>query len=66
VLFRSDPSLLLAPKEVLGREARRVLTDGLGGAHVFNLGHGMMKEASPDSVAHLVDVVHAFDRRHSA
>jgi uroporphyrinogen decarboxylase len=61
-----DPSLLLAPKEVLGREARRVLTDGLGGAHVFNLGHGMMKEASPDSVAHLVDVVHAFDRRHSA
>ena len=57
-----DPAILLAPPDVLEREARKVLQDGLGGAHVFNLGHGMMKEASPDAVARLVDVVHAFDR----
>jgi uroporphyrinogen decarboxylase len=57
-----DPALLLAPHDVLGREANRVLREGLGGAHVFNLGHGMMKEASPDAVAHLVETVHAFDR----
>lgn len=57
-----DPSLLLAPHDVLGREAHKVLEEGLGGAHVFNLGHGMMKEASPDAVGHLVDTVHAFDR----
>ena len=57
-----DPALLLAPHDVLAREARKVLTEGLGGAHVFNLGHGMMKEASPDAVGHLVDTVHEFDR----
>lgn len=57
-----DPAALLAPKEVLQREAERVLREGLGGAHIFNLGHGIMRQTDPDNVALLVDTVHAFDR----
>ena len=58
-----DPAVLLAPKEVITEEAERVLKDGLGGAHIFNLGHGIMKQTDPDHLAHLVDTVHAFDRK---
>lgn len=57
-----DPAVLLAPKEVITKEAERVLRDGLGGAHIFNLGHGIMKQTDPDHLAHLVDTVHRFDR----
>jgi uroporphyrinogen-III decarboxylase len=32
-------------------EARRVLGEGRGGAHVFNLGHGVFPTTSPDAVA---------------
>ena len=57
-----DPALLLAPPDVLEREAVKVLRQGLGGAHIFNLGHGIMKEANPDNVSRLVDLVQSFDR----
>ena len=57
-----DPAVLLAPKEVITREAERVLIEGLGGPHIFNLGHGIMKQTDPESVAHLVGVVQSFDR----
>ncbi|RDI94632.1 uroporphyrinogen decarboxylase [Meiothermus sp. QL-1] len=58
-----DPAVLLAPPEVIAQEARRVLQAGLGGAHIFNLGHGLLRTTPPEHVAHLVEVVHAFDRR---
>ncbi len=57
-----DPAALLAPREVLIEEAQRVLREGQGGAHVFNLGHGIFKETDPDAVALLVDTVRSFDR----
>jgi uroporphyrinogen decarboxylase len=38
------------------------LTAGLGGAHIFNLGHGIWPNAPIDAVAHLIDTVHAFKR----
>jgi uroporphyrinogen decarboxylase len=57
-----DPAVLLAPREVVTREAERVLHEGLGGPHVFNLGHGIMRQTDPESVAHLVEVVRSFDR----
>jgi uroporphyrinogen decarboxylase len=57
-----DPAVLLAPREVIAREAERVLYEGLGGPHVFNLGHGIMRQTDPESVAHLVEVVRSFDR----
>ncbi len=57
-----DPSIILAPAEVMEAEAIKVLRSGLGGAHIFNLGHGIMREASPDNVKRLVDLVQGFDR----
>lgn len=58
-----DPAALLGSPSSLDREARAVLVEGLGGPHVFNLGHGIFKQTDPDMVARLVDLVHGFDRR---
>jgi uroporphyrinogen decarboxylase len=57
-----DPAVLLAPKEVITQEAERVLREGLGGPHIFNLGHGIMRQTDPESVAHLVEAVRRYDR----
>lgn len=57
-----DPALLLAPPETLVREVERVLREGRGGAHIFNLGHGIMPQTDPGSVQLMVDTVRAFDR----
>ena len=57
-----DPALLLAPPAVVVAEAERTLRAGLGGPHVFNLGHGVLPTTPIDTVARLVDAVHGFDR----
>jgi uroporphyrinogen decarboxylase len=57
-----DPAFLYADRDVLAAEARRILTAGQGGAHIFNLGHGIWPDAPIDAVAHLVETVHAFER----
>jgi uroporphyrinogen decarboxylase len=57
-----DPAMLLAPPDVVAAEAERILRAGLGGAHVFNLGHGVLPTTPIDTVARLVDTVHAFSR----
>jgi len=57
-----DPAMLYADKATLKAEAERILTTGLGGAHIFNLGHGIWPNAPLDAVAHLVDTVHNFKR----
>lgn len=57
-----DPAILLAPKDVISKEAERVLRSGLGGPHIFNLGHGIMKQTDPEHLAHLVRTVQTFNR----
>jgi uroporphyrinogen decarboxylase len=57
-----DPAMLYASRETLAAEATRILRAGLGGAHIFNLGHGIWPNAPIDAVAQLVDTVHAFKR----
>lgn len=57
-----DPAILMAPPEVVAEEARQVLRAGLGGGHIFNLGHGIFPQASIDNVAKLVETVHSFNR----
>ena len=57
-----DPAALLATKDVIKQEAERVLRAGLGGAHIFNLGHGIMKQTDPEHLAYLVETVQRFDR----
>jgi uroporphyrinogen decarboxylase len=53
-----DPALLLAPPDVMEARAHLVLAAGGGSGHIFNLGHGVPPETSPDQVARLVEIVH--------
>lgn len=57
-----DPSVLLAPPKVLVAETERVLRQGLGAPHLFNLGHGILPQTDPGAVALLLDTVKTFDR----
>jgi uroporphyrinogen decarboxylase len=59
-----DPAILLAGWDVVEPRARAIL-DGarsLNG-HVFNLGHGVLPETSPDILARLTDFVHEYSAR---
>jgi uroporphyrinogen decarboxylase len=54
-----DPAVCLAPWDVVEKETRRVLADAGGRpGHVFNLGHGVLPETDPDTLARIVEVVH--------
>lgn len=54
-----DPAALFAPPAGLRRHVDTVLDEaGVLPGHVFNLGHGIWPETSPDAVARLVDYVH--------
>ena len=57
-----DPAVLLADDQVVDATTVQLLDDGLGGPHIFNLGHGVLPATPPDTVARLVDTVHQFSR----
>jgi uroporphyrinogen decarboxylase len=57
-----DPARLFSEPSTLAAEAQRVLRSGLGGAHVFNLGHGIWPETPLDAVAQLVEIVQTYAR----
>ncbi len=53
-----DPGVCLAPYEVVAERARDVLRRAAGRpGHVFNLGHGVLPETDPDTLARLVELV---------
>ncbi len=53
-----DPAALLAPWEVVEREARDVLARAAGRpGHIFNLGHGVLPTTDPDHLTRLVELV---------
>jgi uroporphyrinogen decarboxylase len=55
-----DPSILYAPPERIREEVARVIASyGRGSGHVFNLGHGIHPDVSPDHAAAMVQDVHA-------
>jgi uroporphyrinogen decarboxylase len=58
-----DPAMLFAGSEILTAETTRILEAGLGGAHIFNLGHGIWPNTPLDAVAHLIETVHTYERR---
>lgn len=58
-----DPAMLFAGSEILTAETTRILEAGLGGAHIFNLGHGIWPDTPLDAVAHLIETVHTYERR---
>ena len=62
-----DPHVLFAEPEQIRAEVAHALQSfgapqGTGG-HVFNLGHGISQHTPPESVAVLVDAVHALSRK---
>ncbi|GAC1572037.1 MAG: uroporphyrinogen decarboxylase [Candidatus Dormibacteria bacterium] len=59
-----DPAVMMAPFEVVEREARAVLTAAGGrNGHIFNLGHGVLPDTPSDSLRRLVELVHEVSRR---
>jgi len=55
-----DPAVLLAPWDVVESRAREVLAAARAAeGHVFNLGHGVLPEIDPSTLARLADLVHA-------
>ena len=57
-----DPAMLYAGRDAVAAEAVRILEAGRGGAHIFNLGHGIWPDTPIDAVAQLVETVHAYKR----
>jgi len=59
-----DPTVMMAPFEVIDREARKVLkrADGRPG-HVFNLGHGVLADTPSDHLTRLRELVHEVSAR---
>jgi uroporphyrinogen decarboxylase len=54
-----DPTVLMAPTEVVETEAARVIAAGRSApGHVFNLGHGVLPSTDPDAITRLVEFVH--------
>jgi len=55
-----DPSILSGSPEHIETEVARILTEfGCGPGHIFNLGHGITPNISPENVRILVDAVHS-------
>jgi uroporphyrinogen decarboxylase len=53
-----DPCILFAPKEKIRLETERILERyGNGTGHIFNLGHGILPQTSPENAKYLVDCV---------
>ena len=55
-----DPVALLAPWRELEPRITAILASAGGRGHLFNLGHGILPDTPMDSVARLVDHVHAW------
>ena len=52
-----DPQLLVAGGKFLEQGVRHVLDAFKDGPHIFNLGHGITPQATPENVAELVRLV---------
>lgn len=58
-----DPAILLSPWEVIEERAREILDQGLAeGGHIFNLGHGVFPDVSPDVLKRLTTFIHDYSR----
>jgi len=56
-----DPAVLYAPSQRIEEEVKKILTTyGRGSGHVFNLGHGIAPDVSPEKVKVMIETVHQF------
>jgi uroporphyrinogen decarboxylase len=54
-----DPQVLIVGGEAMDAAARDVIASFKGAPHVFNLGHGITPQATPENVERLINVVKA-------
>ncbi|MGG0028473.1 uroporphyrinogen decarboxylase [Bacillus safensis subsp. osmophilus] len=60
-----DPTILLAPWEVIEERAKDILDQGMKSDHfIFNLGHGVFPDVSPDTLKKLTDFIHDYSVKH--
>ncbi|MEK5296516.1 uroporphyrinogen decarboxylase [Bacillus sp. FSL R5-0659] len=60
-----DPTILLAPWEVIEERAKDILDQGMKSDHfIFNLGHGVFPDVSPDTLKKLTDFIHGYSTKH--
>lgn len=53
-----DPSVLLGSKQVIRQQVGEVLSSyGHGSGHIFNLGHGITPDVSPEHVAVMIEAI---------
>lgn len=58
-----NPETLFLSPEKIQQEVARILSEfGHGPGHIFNLGHGILKEVDPERVAVLVEAVHTLSK----
>ncbi|MFD2443118.1 uroporphyrinogen decarboxylase [Bacillus sp. CGMCC 1.16607] len=56
-----DPSILLAPWEVIEERAKAIIDQGMAEpGYIFNLGHGVFPEVSPDVLKKLTTFIHEY------
>ena len=59
-----DPSLLLAPWEVIEERLKDILAQGMSrGKHIFNLGHGVFPEVQPETLRKVSQFVHDYTQQ---
>ncbi|SFJ51433.1 uroporphyrinogen decarboxylase [Thermoflavimicrobium dichotomicum] len=59
-----DPSLLLAPWEVIEKKAKEILDQGMEHpGYIFNLGHGIFPEVQVETLQRLTDLVHHYTKK---
>jgi uroporphyrinogen decarboxylase len=61
-----DPVLLLVGGKAMERQIEAILTALGGGAHIFNLGHGVLPPTPPEHVAQRVEIVRGAHRQDAA
>ena len=60
-----NPEMLYQSPEKIQEDVSRILAEfGHGSGHIFNLGHGIIKDINPENVAVLVDAVHAMSQQY--
>src|SRR3990167_918227 len=56
-----NPQWLIESPEVMRREVLKIIASyGYGSGHIFNLGHGITPDVSPEQVKELINAVHEF------
>lgn len=62
-----DPSLLLAPWNVIEEHVKGILDQGMKQpGYVFNLGHGVFPEVNPDTLKRLTAFIHEYSKEQLA